>query len=135
MLLKSADEKSKRVALLEDLQKSQLLDHTQKKWLREELVRFTEGIQGERDAAHYLDNFFKDGENSVLLHDLRFDVDGEVAQIDHLIINSNQYWRRALFPACNRVHAKNIRGRTLSPCSAGTQGLVCLAAAGLRSDT
>lgn len=105
MLLKSADEKSKRVALLEDLQKSQLLDHTQKKWLREELVRFTKGIQGERDAAHYLDNFFKDGENSVLLHDLRFEVDGEVAQIDHLIINraSQIYLLETKNYACNLV--------------------------------
>ena len=87
MLLKSADEKSKRVALLEDLQKSHLLDHTQKKWLHEELLRFTRGVQGERDSAHYLDNYFKDRENHVVLHDLRFLVDGEVAQIDHLIIN------------------------------------------------
>lgn len=46
MLLKSADEKSKRVALLEELQQSQLLDAFQKKWLREELMRFTKGIQG-----------------------------------------------------------------------------------------
>jgi hypothetical protein len=34
-----------------------------------------------------LDSYFKNGVNSVLLHDLRFVVDGEVAQIDHLIIN------------------------------------------------
>lgn len=43
MLLKSVDEKSKRVALLEELQQSQLLDASQKKWLREELMRFTKG--------------------------------------------------------------------------------------------
>jgi hypothetical protein len=105
MLLKSADEKSKRVALLEELQKSQLLDLTQKKWLREEFVRFTRGVQGERDAAHYLDNYFKDGENSVLMHDLRFEVDGEVAQIDHLIINraSQIYLLETKNFACNLV--------------------------------
>jgi len=40
MLLKSADDKSKRAALLEELQRSQLLDPHQKKWLREELMRF-----------------------------------------------------------------------------------------------
>ena len=105
MLLKSADEKSKRVALLEDLQKSHLLDHTQKKWLHDELVRFTKGLQGERDSAHYLDNYFKDGENSVILHDLRFLVDGEVAQIDHLIINraSHMYLLETKNYACNLV--------------------------------
>jgi hypothetical protein len=87
LLLKSADDKSKRLALLEDLQKSPLLDARQKKWLREELGRFRKGIQGEKDSAYYLDQYFKGGENHVLLHDLRFVVDGDVAQIDHLIIN------------------------------------------------
>jgi hypothetical protein len=87
MLLKSADDKSKRLALLEDLQKSPLLDMKQKKWLREELGRFRKGIQGEKDSAYYLDQYFKGGQNHVLLHDLRFVVEGDLAQIDHLIIN------------------------------------------------
>lgn len=87
MLLKSADDKSKRLALLEDLQKSTLLDNVQRKWLRDEYFRTKKGIQGEKDAAHYLDSYFKGGENHVLLHDLRLVVDGEVAQIDHLVIS------------------------------------------------
>lgn len=87
MLLKSADDKSKRLALLEDLQRSPLLDFTQKKWLKEELMRQKKGIQGERESAHYLDSYFKGGANHVVLHDLRFVLDGDVAQIDHLIIN------------------------------------------------
>lgn len=85
MLLKSADDKSKRVTLLEELQRSQLVDQFQKDWLREQLMLLRIGIQGERESAHYLDSYFKDGENHVVLHDLRFVVDGEVAQIDHLI--------------------------------------------------
>ena len=87
MLLKSADDKSKRLALLEDLQQSHALNADQKKWLQDELFRLKAGIQGERDAAHYLNTYFKGGENHVILHDLRFVVDGETAQIDHLIIN------------------------------------------------
>ena len=87
MILKSADDKSKRLALLEDLQRSPLLDFSQKKWLREELMRTKKGIQGERDSAHYLDSYFKDSENLVVLHDLRLVVDGDVAQIDHMVIN------------------------------------------------
>jgi hypothetical protein len=87
MLLKSADDKSKRLALLENLQQSPLLDFTQKKWLREELLRLKKGLQGEKDSAYYLDSYFKDGVNHVVLHDLRLVLDGEVAQIDHLIIN------------------------------------------------
>lgn len=57
MLIKSADDKSKRLALLQDLQQSPMLD------------------------GHY-----KDSTNNVLLNDLRFAVDGEVAQIGHLVI-------------------------------------------------
>lgn len=87
MLLKTADDKSRRLALLEDLQSSTLLDTIQKKWLREELMRMRKGIQGEKDSAYYLDQYFKHGVNHVVLHDLRFVVDGDVAQIDHLVIN------------------------------------------------
>jgi hypothetical protein len=91
MLLKSADDKSKRLALLEDLQKSSLLDNRQKDWLRDELRNLNAGIKGERAAAFYLDGHYKDGQNNVLLHDLRLQVDGEVAQIDHLVINRTGY--------------------------------------------
>ncbi len=91
MLIKSADDKSKRLALLEDLQKSSLLDARQKEWLRVELRNLTAGIRGEREAAFHLDGHYKDGQNNVLLHDLRFQIDGEVAQIDHLVINRTGY--------------------------------------------
>jgi hypothetical protein len=87
MLFKKADDKSKRLALLEDLQRSTLLDGFQKKWLREELMQLRKGIQGEKDSAYYLDQYFKHGVNHVVLHDLRFVVDDDVAQIDHLVIN------------------------------------------------
>ncbi len=91
MLIKSADDKSKRLALLQDSQQSPMLDSRQKDWLRDELRRCTTGIEGERAAAFYLDGHYKDGPNNVLLHDLRFEVDGEVAQIDHLVINRTGY--------------------------------------------
>jgi hypothetical protein len=86
MLLKSADDKSKRVHLLQDLQQSLQLDARQREWLKEELDRLRKGIAGEREAAHYLDSFLADGKNTVLMHDLRFEVDGHVAQIDHMWI-------------------------------------------------
>ncbi|MEY4757566.1 MAG: hypothetical protein RJA34_2464 [Pseudomonadota bacterium] len=82
--------------LLEELQHSNQLDFGQKKWLKDELMRFRKGIEGERESAHYLDNYFKPGQNHVVLHDLRFVVDGDVAQIDHLILKRTShtyYWR------------------------------------------
>lgn len=91
MLIKSADDKSRRLALLQDLQQSRLLDARQKEWLRVELRNLTAGIRGEREAAFHLDGHYKDGQNNVLLHDLRFVLDGETAQIDHLVINRTGY--------------------------------------------
>lgn len=91
MLIKSADDKSKRLALLQDLQQSRLLDTRQKEWLRVELRNLTAGIKGEREAAFHLDGHYKDGQNNVLLHDVRFVLDGETAQIDHLVINRTGY--------------------------------------------
>jgi hypothetical protein len=44
---------------------SQLLDATQKKWLRDEQMRLKRGMQGEREAAHYLDHYFKDGSAAI----------------------------------------------------------------------
>ena len=87
MLLKHADDKSNRVELLERLLRSGGLSVNQMDWLRQELDRLRKGIQGERDAAHYLDNYLGDGKNWALIHDLRLVFEGEVAQIDHLIIN------------------------------------------------
>ncbi len=91
MLIKSADDKSKRLALLQDLQQSPMLDARQKEWLRDELRRCKAGMEGERAAAFYLDGHYKDAQNNVLLHDLRLVVDDEVAQIDHLVINRTGY--------------------------------------------
>lgn len=87
MLIKSADDKRKRLALLQDLQHSPMLDARQKEWLRDELRRCKTGIKGEREAAFHLDGHYKDSPNHVLLHDLRLVVGGETAQIDHLLIH------------------------------------------------
>ncbi|MDO5691834.1 MAG: nuclease-related domain-containing protein [Pseudomonadota bacterium] len=86
MLIKSADDKSKRVALLQSLQADSSLDRRQQDWVTGELWRLRQGIQGERDASHYIDSHFRDNENYAIVHDLRVVVDGEVAQIDHLLI-------------------------------------------------
>ncbi len=85
MILKTADDKSLQVAQLEKWLTNPTLNATQKQWLTGELFRLRMGIQGEREAAFYLDSHFKDSENHVVIHDLRLEVDGDVAQIDHLV--------------------------------------------------
>lgn len=87
MIIKKADDKTKRLALLAELKQSPVLDARQKDWLAEELMRVRRGIEGERDAAFYIDSYLKDSQNNAVLHDLRLQVEGEVAQIDHLFFN------------------------------------------------
>jgi hypothetical protein len=87
MIIKSTDDKSKRIKLLEELQNATTLDHNQKEWLKEQMWAHRMGTQGEKAAAHYLDSYFRDSKNNAVIHDLRIEVDGQVAQIDHLIIS------------------------------------------------
>ena len=76
MLIKSADDKSKRLRLLEDLEQSPLLDGTQKDWLAKQLRNMRTGIAGEKDAAHYIDTRYRDRDTHAVIHDLRIEVDG-----------------------------------------------------------
>ena len=85
MLIKSADDKSSRLKLLEDL-KQQPLNKQQHEWLEKELWALRTGVQGEKDAAYYINAEYRDSEYYAILHDLRIEVDGETAQIDHLLI-------------------------------------------------
>lgn len=61
----TADYKSKRLALLQDLQQSPLLDARQKECLRVGLRNLTAGLRGDREAAFHLDGHYKDGQNNV----------------------------------------------------------------------
>lgn len=92
MLIKTADDSQRRLRLLEELQHSPLLDQRQREWLQDERVRCQRGQQGEREAAHHIDHWKKDSEQHAVLHDLRFVVDGETAQIDHLVISRTRHF-------------------------------------------
>lgn len=86
MLIKRADDQTKRLALLESLQAEPALDRRQRDWLNDQIWALRMGMSGERNAAHYIDHYYQDSPNLAVIHDLRLEVDGEVAQIDHLII-------------------------------------------------
>ena len=74
MILKNADDKSSQLAQLEQWLADRTLNAAQRQWLTDELFRLRMGIQGEREAAFYLDSYFKDSENHVVIHDLRVEV-------------------------------------------------------------
>ena len=87
MLIKVADDHSKRLALIESLQNDSALDRKQREWLKDQMWAVRHGAKGERNAAHYIDHYYKDSQNLAVIHDLRLELDDEVAQIDHMVIS------------------------------------------------
>jgi Nuclease-related domain/Topoisomerase DNA binding C4 zinc finger len=59
-----------------------------KRFLIERELRFMKsGDRGENDSAYYIDFIYSASTNWAVIHDLRLEFDGKVAQIDHLLIN------------------------------------------------
>ncbi len=86
MLLKSTDARDGQVGELQALL-AEAPSAKQRSKILAELKTLKAGIQGERDAAYYVDFAYKDSPNYCILHDLRLESHGRVAQIDHLLIH------------------------------------------------
>jgi nuclease-like protein len=87
MLLKSADDHGADVRALETLRARPEADSRTRRAIDDELWSIRLGAKAEADAAYQLDFDLRDNENWVVMHDLRIDLDGRVAQIDHLVIS------------------------------------------------
>ena len=87
MLIKEADSKQEPLDILQGLLERPDLNTKQKKTITQELNIMRAGIKGERDAAYEIDFHFKSSKNYIVLHDLRLEVNGRIAQIDHLVID------------------------------------------------
>lgn len=85
MLIKTSDPRTHVLASLEERLASASDD--QRKAIEADLRKVRAGIQGEQDAAYLIDFDFRDSKNTAIIHDLRLDVDGRVAQIDHVLIH------------------------------------------------
>lgn len=85
MILKEADNKDTVVAALEALLPHS--DARQQKSIQRELACVRAGIKGENESAYLLDFEFRNSRNTLLVHDLRIEHNGRVAQIDHLLLN------------------------------------------------
>ncbi|MBU0654336.1 MAG: NERD domain-containing protein [Gammaproteobacteria bacterium] len=86
MIIKSTDNKTDALATLEELLQQPGISSTQQKLIQKEINILRAGIKGENEAAYQIDFDFKDSEHSVVIHDLRLEINGRVAQIDHLLI-------------------------------------------------
>ncbi|HEX8313170.1 MAG TPA: nuclease-related domain-containing protein [Chthoniobacteraceae bacterium] len=86
MVIKTKDPADAAIASLEALQATPGISAQQKGWIEEELANVRSGDRGERDAAYFIDFELGNGKNYAIIHDLRIEHAGRVAQIDHLII-------------------------------------------------
>lgn len=87
MLLKSADDKENQITVLKNLLSHEKISPEKKQWIDKELRNLKTGIATEKQAAFELDFHFANSKRHIILHDLRLEIDGRVAQIDHLIMN------------------------------------------------
>jgi len=85
MLLKSADRKDEQIAELERLASIAPADRRAK--IEQALRAVRAGLKAEQEAAYFIDFHLKDSKNTLVIHDLRLDVGGRVAQIDHLLLH------------------------------------------------
>lgn len=87
MLIKSADDKQPQIDALEALLTRPDVDGRTRRRIEVEIRMIRAGVSGERDAVYEIEFLCGDNRNGMTIHDLRIELDGRVAQIDHLIIN------------------------------------------------
>ena len=86
MLLKSKDGRQEDI---QELNRLLTMKSTAKQrfYIERELKFLVSGERNEQTSAYYLDFRFKDSPHWAMIHDLRIEHGGRVAQIDHLLIN------------------------------------------------
>jgi len=86
MLLKQKDNRDADIQELNRLLGSNLTAK-QRFMVERELKCLQSGERNEQNSSYYLDFRYKDSKNWAIIHDLRIEHRGRVAQIDHLLIN------------------------------------------------
>ncbi len=90
------EEKSKDIQYLEELKNN---NPEKSKEIEEEIKKIKSGIKAENNAVYIINNYLSESKNYIVLHDLRLELNGRVAQIDHLIIT-----RLLNFYVCESKH-------------------------------
>jgi hypothetical protein len=87
MLIKSADSKESQTAILKSLLSHERVPSEKKQLIERELRNLSIGIATESQAAFEIDFYAAPSKNLFVIHDLRLEIGGRVAQIDHLLMN------------------------------------------------
>jgi hypothetical protein len=85
VLLKSAGGQEELISELEGFLKHATGER--KNQIEKELRIRRAGARAESEAAYFIDFDYRNSQNVVVIHDLRLEINGRVAQIDHLLIN------------------------------------------------
>lgn len=88
MIWKEADDRQSDIKQLEQLH--EVASGAEKTRIQKQIANIRAGRAGERDTAHFLGREFGESQRMGILHDLRLELDGDVAQIDHLVIHRYQ---------------------------------------------
>jgi hypothetical protein len=85
MVIKQKDDVLPQLEALRRL-RLRSLSKFQRERIEEEIYRIEKGAQGERQTAYHIEFELKKSKNLAVIHDLRIEYEGRVAQIDHLVI-------------------------------------------------
>jgi hypothetical protein len=87
MLIKQADDKTQDLQALKSLATRPDASAETKKKIEQEIRNIQSGMRGEAEAAYEMEFHYGASKNWMILHDLRLECDGRIAQIDHLLVN------------------------------------------------
>lgn len=88
MILKEADDRSVEIDKLREWSQDKRIPEEVREKLETELRVRCGGLKGEGRAAYEIDFHYGSRSDWVVIHDLRLEVNGRTAQIDHLMINA-----------------------------------------------
>lgn len=87
MIIKEADDKKSSIWTLQTLLSRPDCGADTRKRIEQEIRNIQAGIRGEEEAAYEIKVHWGESKNWMVIHDLRIETGGLVAQIDHLLIN------------------------------------------------
>lgn len=87
MLIKSADDKAKDLEILQTLLSHPAASPEIKRKIEQESRFIKSGVVGEKEAAYEIEFHYGSSKNWAIIHDLRIEHQGRVAQIDHILVN------------------------------------------------
>jgi hypothetical protein len=86
VIIKTMDSRQEEMRELSSLL-NEKINANQRFQIERELKAIRTGALGEEDAAYYIDFYFGEPKNWAVIHDLRIKYKGQVAQIDHILMN------------------------------------------------